>query len=114
MSSTNPLQQVAMAMNTVEDDVSAPTRKRSSSFASVISDLDVGETASRAVRVDQSLTLAEYTERYAALREALRNNVAPSVRQAKLRTGGEYSVEVVDTLTPSRSLFIVALVTRIA
>ena len=114
MSSQAALQQVTVAMNTVEDDVAEPSRKRSSSVASVLTDLDVGETASRAVRVDPDLSLASYAERYAEMRETLRNNVAPSMRQAKARTGGTYSIEVVDTLTPNRSMFIVALITRTA
>lgn len=105
---------ITAAMRTVEDDVSEPSRKRSSSMASVIADLEIGETASRAQRVDPTTTLTDYAEQYAELRESLRNNVAPSVRQAKARTGGEYSIEIVDTLTQNRALFIIALVTRIS
>lgn len=105
---------IATAMQTVEDDVPEPTRKRSSSFTAVIADLDVGETASRARRIDPSHTLADFAGNAAEWREDLRNSCAKSMRHAKARTGGEYSVAVAECLTPSREMFLVALVTRTA
>lgn len=98
----------------IEDDVPKPPRRRSSSFASVLSDLRVGETAARAQVVDPALTVGDFAAQSVALREALRNNCAPAVRQARGRTGGEYSIEIADVMTPSRRLFLVALVTRIS
>lgn len=100
------------AVNTVDDGVPEPSRRRSSSFASVIADLEIGETASKAQRVEDDTTLAEFAEKSAAWREALRNTCATSMRQAKARTGGEYSIEIADVMTQARSLFIVALITR--
>lgn len=102
------------AVMTVDDDVGEPTRRRASSFSSAVADLAVGQTASRAIRLDPETSLAELAERGSEWREAMRNNIAPAVRRAREQTGGEYEVEVSDALTPSRRFYIVAFVTRTA
>lgn len=109
-----PARKTVSAMAVADDGSIESTRRRSSSFAAVLTDLAVGETAARVQPVDPGLTLEEYGEQFVELREALRNNCSPAVRQAKARNGGEYSIEIADVMTQSRKLFLVALVTRTA
>lgn len=105
---------VAAAASTVEDDVAKPIRRQAGSFASSVFDLSVGDTASRAVKIDPLHTLQEYAEYGVNIRDSLRNNSMTAVRRAKVQTGGEYVTEVSEIMTQSRNLFVVVLVTRVA
>lgn len=106
-------ERVAAAASTIEDDVTTPTRKRSASFTSVIADLDIGEIAAKVQRVDQDFSFANYKLNGAEIRDALRNNLAGPVREAKKQTGGSYSIEIVEQFTKLNGLLIIALITRI-
>lgn len=105
---------VAAAIQAPEDAVPPPNRNRAGSFTTAVTNLDIGETATRTMEVDPGITVAAVAQVLPGLRDRLRNNVAPCVRNAKLKTGGEYSVEVSDCWTPKGRLFIVAFLTRTA
>jgi poly-gamma-glutamate capsule biosynthesis protein CapA/YwtB (metallophosphatase superfamily) len=112
MAKTPIAERVVAAAATVEDDVNTPTRKRSSSFTSVIADLAIGETAAKALRVDEDHSFANYVENGAEIRDQVRNNLAGPVREAKKQTGGDYTIEIIDSYTRSGALFVIALITR--
>jgi hypothetical protein len=104
---------LAAALEAPESDIAQPGRGRSSSFTAQVADLALGETASKLLPVEPSAALCDIQKDLPAIRERLRNNVASSVRHAKARTGGNYSVEVCDLHTPTGQWFTIALVTRI-
>lgn len=103
---------LAAAMQAPEDAVPLPGRNRAGSFTSTLVSLDIGETATRSMEVDPATPVAEVSKALPDLRDRLRNNVTPCVRNAKVKTGAEYSIEVSDCWTPRGRLFIVAFVTR--
>lgn len=100
---------------TAETAVAKPPRNRSSSFASMVADLRVGDTpAAKVMDADGTSTLEETLDALPALIERHRNNVNSAVVRAKDRNlGAEYAIEVTHFLA-RRSLYIVALVTRTA
>ena len=104
---------VAAALASPESDVSQPGRGRSGSFTAQVADLALGDTASKLLAIPGDTALCDIQKDLPALRERLRNNVASSVKHAKARTSGAYTVEVCDLHTPSGQWFVIALVTRI-
>lgn len=111
---TKPLNKIKAAMLAPEAGVAEPKRAKSSSFAAQVLDLDIGETASRAVVPIAAGCFTDLLKDLPAEREKLRNNVGPAVRRAKEKVeGSDYKVEIADVLTGS-TLFLVALVTRVA
>lgn len=112
---TKPLNKIKAAMLAPEAGVAEPKRAKSSSFAAQVLDLEVCETASRAMTMDhEHRSVAFVLAALPAEREKLRNNVSPAVRRAKEKIdGADYKVEIADVLTGS-TLFLVALVTRVA
>lgn len=105
---------VAAAIASPEQAVSHPGGTRAASFTSVVAALDVGETATRSIQVSPYTNLDEIAKQIAQWRDTLRNNVGASVRAARQRTGGDYTIEVCDCLTPRSRMFVVAFVTRTA
>jgi predicted RNA-binding protein with TRAM domain len=99
----------------VESDVAPPARARSSSFASTVSDLNVGDApASKVQPIDNTLTVAEALAQMSDAGERLRNSVTSSVAQAKRKNpGAEYSVEITDIKTKS-GFYSLALIHRTA
>lgn len=110
----NKQQVIAAALATPESDVTVPTRRKSTSFNAQVVDLSAGETASRAVRIDDSLTVAHARDIVTETKENMRNNLKKVTQRARETTGGEYVLEVTDTLTNSRNWFVIGLITRIA
>jgi predicted RNA-binding protein with TRAM domain len=98
-----------------EGDVAVPARARSASFASAVSDLNVGDQpAARVQQIDPTLPIGEAIALAPSLSEKLRNSVQSSVNQAKRRVpGSEYSVEITDIKTKS-GMYLLALVHRTA
>lgn len=90
------------------------TRRRESSFAAVVADLDVGEVASRTHHLNSEMTLAELAVNMPEMKAMIRNNATPAVTQARKRTGGEYRIETAETITPSGRIYLLVLVTRTA
>lgn len=105
---------ITAALATPDDDVQQPSRRKPGSFNALVADLAVGETASQAKQIDGDLTITEVANSLAVMRQELRNNITKVVARAKEATGGEYTVEVIDTLTHARNWFLIALVTRTA
>lgn len=105
---------LAQAFERVEDDVQPETRRKAHSLISQIEALDIGDCASKALQVSPDITFDEYATEGPAMREALRNSVAASMRAAKGRTGGTYEIETSDMMTTGRKLYIVAIITRTA
>ena len=106
---------VAAAMMGAESDVAPPSRARSSSFASMVLDLNVGDQpASRVVQMEEADSIAWTMGTLKEQRDKLRNTVTSAVSQAKRRNpGAEYSIEVGDFMLIS-GIYVVAMVRRIA
>ena len=103
---------LAQALDKPDDDVTPNTRRKPHSLISQIEALEVGECASKALPVSPDITFDEYATNGYAMREALRNSVAASMRAAKARTGGTYEIDTSDMFTTGRKLFIVTIITR--
>lgn len=100
------------ALLSPEDGVSEPTSRRPWSFTSQVTNLEPGGVASRLHRVSPDTTLERMAETLTQLRAQCRNNASPSVRKAASRTGGEYTIEVCEFVTPKGQFYIATIVTR--
>ena len=89
-------------------------QKRSSSFSAVVTDLEVGECASKVQPVDPEMTLGELAEQMSGLKATLTNNSNTAIRQAKSTTGGTYQSLVTESVTAGGELFLVLIVRRTA
>lgn len=98
-----------------EDAVAPPPRARSSSFASQVSDLRVGDTpVSKVMDADGDSTISETLASLPVLIERHRNSVNSAIVRAKQRNpSAEYSTEVTHFVGRT-TIYIVALVTRTA
>lgn len=105
---------IAAALATPEPDVAKPQRRGSSSFLSAVTDLQVGETASRAIGMDDTLSLAMLREKASEARLQMRNSHSATIARAVTATGGEYSQEVTDVMTSGRKWYVLGLITRTA
>ena len=89
-------------------------RQKSSSFASVVADLDIDESACKAHMLDKDMTLAKLSSSMSEMKTMVGNNARPSVAIAKKRTGNEYRIETGETLTTGGRIYLLVIVTRIA
>lgn len=106
---------IAAAIQEPETGVAEPKRGKESSFSAQVADLQVGDTASRAVQIDGEHTLATFAESASLWRDQLRNTIAPAVKRAKARNAdAEYTNEIGTMIMPGMSLYIVAVVTRVS
>lgn len=105
---------IAAALANPEEDVSLPNRRKSTSFNAQVAELSPGEVATKAQLIDKTMTVADVAANLTELRQTLRNNMTKVVQRAREATGGEYSLEVIDTLTPTGRWFLVGLITRLA
>lgn len=105
---------IAAGLATPEDDVNVPARRKSTSFNAQVAELSIGETASRANRIDESLTVAQVRAAIAEMKTGLRNNLKKVAQRAAESTGGEFSVEVTDVTTSASNWYLLGLITRIA
>lgn len=111
---------LAAALLAPEQDVKVESRKRSSSFAAQVRDLNVGETASRVKPMPRSISLDKLMPQMPAYHTTMRNNCVSAVNSAKATVesdsldGADYKTEVCDFLSPAGTLFVLALVTRVA
>lgn len=92
----------------------AKGQRRESSFAAVVADLEVGQSASRVHHLNSEMTLAEMQRDMREMKAMIANNAKPSVNIARQRTGGEYRVETGETITTAGRVFLVVIVTRVA
>ena len=90
------------------------TRRKESSFSSVVSDLDIGESASRTHFLNQDMTLAKMHQEMREMKAMISNNARPAVSAAKQRTGGEYRIETGETITTAGRVYLLVIVTRIS
>lgn len=97
--------------NGVMDDLIKP-RRRESSFASVVSDLAVGESASKTYPVPHNVTLGELNEHISKAKATLRNNAQPAMVAARKRTNGQYRIETGETITQAGNLYLLVIITR--
>lgn len=115
--SKDVLSKVALAMADPVSDVPVPSRVRSSSFASMLCDLRIGDTPLARVQPVEVVDITQHGDMRDALNAAKdrhRNNVQSSINQAKRREpSAGYSVECKEQLFDS-GIFIVALVRRTA
>lgn len=104
---------IKAAIRTPDQGVSIPEQRvREGSFASSVSALDVGESVSRIHTLNEDMTLKELREELRDIKAMVRSNVTPAVTAAKKRTGGSYSIEVSETITPGANVYLVAIITR--
>lgn len=99
-----------------EGDRATSTRRvrATYSFAGQVEELEVGECCSRIQQLDPNMTMLEFAQQSSELKATLRNNVAPSVRGARKRTGGDYTIEVTTAVTTPGMVYLLAVVTRIS
>ena len=100
--------------NTEDTNMGITTRNRRQplSFAAAVANLEPGEEFAKLQRIDTSATFESIQSALPAMRDTLRNNIAPAVARAKAETHGQYSVEVTDFMTNARNWFLIAVVTR--
>lgn len=97
-----------------DDQVAIPSTTRNTvNLMAQVTALDIGQCCSRVERVPVNMTIKDFMDQSSELKNALRNNMAPSVRGAKNKTGGDYSIEVTNCITTPGQLYIVGIVTRI-
>ena len=82
------------------------------SFQAQVNALPIGESVARVRPVNPKLQVSKIPEEMPALRQQLRNAVTPAVTRAKAATGGSFSIEVGDFISPSGKFYAVAVVTR--
>lgn len=103
------------SMSNINPLTGQPKRpKKSSSFTAVVTDLEVGESASRTHPLNENMTLAELQRDLSEMKDQISNNVRPLVRKAQEATGGTYRVETSQTITTSGRIYLLAIVTRTA
>jgi hypothetical protein len=105
---------LAAALATPEEGIATPPRTRPTSAITQIAALEVGEHWSRVQSVPVNTPLKDYAADSVQWRDDLRNSINSSVRHAKARTGGTYTIEVGDFISPARTIYLVAIVTRTA
>lgn len=104
---------VLTAMAAPDDGIDPPSRANPSSRASQIAALDIGESCCfTSGSFSSGLSLGEALASIPERTAALRNTVMSSVRQATARTGGQFTVEATEVITPQRNMYVVAIVTR--
>lgn len=108
------IDKVKAAIMAPERDVPEPRRAKQSSFAAQVMDLEVGQSASRVAAVTMTASLAQLQQDIPAQRDNLRNGCAPAVKRAKERVQGEYTTEVGVMTMPGMTMYVVAVVTRVA
>jgi hypothetical protein len=101
------------ALATPEEGVSRPGRVHPTSAITQIAALKPGESWSRCERPMGDVTLAEYADGSADMRDQMRNSILSSVRYAKEKTGGTYITETGDFISSNRRIFLVCVVTRV-
>lgn len=89
-------------------------RRRESSFAAVVTDLEVGESASRTHYLNPEMTLADLARDIHEMKAMIRNNAQPAVVAARKRTGGQYRVETGETISQGGNVYLLVIVTRTA
>lgn len=106
---------LAVAMSTPDSGIAPPGKTQQGSFVSQIRGLKVGESCARVKTIEPSTTLAQYAEEGGKVRETLRSSVGSSLRVARESQGfGEFEVEICETLTTKRQMYLIAIVTRTA
>lgn len=105
-------QQISVAAMTPDHSVEPPSRARPASFTTQVAALEIGECVSKVERLDTNASVYHLQERLPEMRATMRNNVAPSVRHAKAKTGGTYTIEVFDCMSDMRNWYLMAVVTR--
>lgn len=88
--------------------------KKSSSFAAVVADLEVGECASRVQPLDPDMTMGEFMGQMSGLKATLINNAGTAVVRARRETGGVYKTSASETMTTGGQFFLVLIVQRVA
>lgn len=97
-----------------DDEVAIPpTTRNTVNLMAQVTALDIGQCCSRVERVPVDMSIKDFMDQCTEMKNSLRNNMAPSVRGAKNKTGGDYSIEVTTTVTTPGQLYIVGIVTRI-
>lgn len=97
----------------VADQVPPNSRQKSTSFAAQVSELEIGECAVKAIVISPSSSLRSLAEDGPNIRESVRNNLSPSVRQAANRTGFKYTIEVAEVRTVAGNMYVMGIVTRL-
>lgn len=98
-----------------ESDIATPPRARTYSFATAVTDMQMGDApVSRVVQIDPDTSIADALTTMSEASEKLRNAVGSSVSSAKRRNpGADYSIEISD-IKLKTGLYLLALVHRTA
>ena len=101
-----------IAMQLPDDNVQKFGRKMPTSLTSQIAALEIGECASKVIRVDTT-----DLNNLAAIKKGQSDSAYSSVKGAKTRTGladAEYTIETSHTVTNAGNIFAMAIITRTA
>lgn len=106
---------ITAALMTPDPEVPMPNnRRKQSSFAAQISDLELGEVAFKGHAIPTSVFAGEISSEMKAVRDRLRNNVGASIATVKNRSKGiEFTTSVVHFVTPEGEMYVAAIVKRI-
>lgn len=100
------------ALANPEMGVSPPSRRKSSSFAAQVLDLEVGHSCSRVEQISPMVPLGVIQQNITTMRRQFRDRTDPAVASAKKQTGRNYIMESGDFMTSTSSWFLVIVVTR--
>ena len=82
------------------------------SFDSQVAALKAGECVSKVRPIDPTETIEAIAQALPDLRVQMRNALAQPIARAKKRCGGQYSINVGETVMPDGSMYLVGIVKR--
>lgn len=104
---------IVAALASPDLDVPEQSLRSDSSFGTLVSNLEIGEIATRSAPLDPDMMLCDYDRTLPPLRVRARNNAAPAVKRAKDAVpGADYRVEVREVMLQAGGA-LVTCVTRV-
>lgn len=105
-------QEITVALMSAEPDVDLPGNARPASVVSNLLALKVGDNFTKAVRMPDTLTLADVQANINGWKADLRNSVNQSIRHARKADDRKFEMETTVTTTPSGSVYVQVITTR--
>lgn len=104
---------IDQALSKPERGITPPSRRKQSSFAAQVIDLEIGQSCSRVEQIDPTMSLLMIQQNINTMRRQFRDRCDPAVAEAKKQTGNSYISESADFMTKASSWFLVVVVTRV-
>jgi hypothetical protein len=106
---------IGVSLTQPDEDVARPSTKKAGSFQSQVEALSPTESCARIKKVGaDNLTLGQIQAKLPDEREKLRNGLQPVIARARTATGGTYTTEVWQSISPAGDIYLVGMVTRTA